>query len=317
MAKRLFAAVLLASLCGYSAFGQAGTPTIFKSWSELNEASDVNSGDLGCYNPSQIAVGFHNLQITLLRNPGSFTCGFSHALGPTLVGTGTTTQDYLGGSLIWTSLNYRPTAGNPITIQVEMTMPAGWPSAWLLGANCQTTSTQTWDNFSPCNWSQDASDSAEIDINENFGDPPFTCTGQNVFMNGTSDKACSQTLTDEATHFHLYRLDWSTTQVCWFVDGTQSRCESTLVPTGLAFLIIENRVNSAKIPSTSNFPNTMVVHYVQVCSGACSVNDATGGNTLFLDDFSPVGSPASAVQMLVEMFSPERFAIFKRRYRRA
>lgn len=293
--KTVLSALLILALSP-CAFAQAGTPTTVGAWYLLNEASDIHSGDLGCYSPSQVSFAYHNATITLLHNPGAYSCGGYNG------SNFSTTQDYLSGSIMWHDLNYKPTAGNPITVEVKAELAAGWPAIWFLGGDkaantgCQTTSPQSWDNFSTCFWDQDTppnGDSAEIDIQEDIGTPPFTYTGQNVFMNGLSpDTGTSQTITDGTLNFHVYHLDWSTTQVCWAIDGIQSRCETSQVPQQPMFLIIENRVNSQSVPAADLFPNTMTIQYVQVCQGtACTAPDSSGGNTLFLDDFNYALAP--------------------------
>jgi hypothetical protein len=297
----LLVTLLTANLC----FAQAGAPTTVGAWYELNEAADIHSGDLGCYSPSQVNFSYHDATITMIKNSGAYTCGGNNG------SNFSSKQDYLSGAIMWHDLNFKPTPGNPITIEVKAQLGGGWPSVWLLGGDkpantgCQTTSPQSWDNFSTCFWDQDTmpnGDSAEIDIQENVGTPPFTQVGQNVHSNGNSSNNSSQTITDATQNFHVYHLDWSTSQICFAVDGVRSTCEGSQVPQQPMFLIIENRINSGSVYSGS-FPVRMTIQYVQVCQGTtCLSPDSSAGNTLFLDDFdgNSVPQPATNLNITIQ-----------------
>ena len=131
-------------------------------------------------------------------------------------------------------------------------------------------------------------DSAEIDIAEMTLSQGYTTNQEHAFMNNGSGTHGDQTISDGTTNFHLYHLDWSTSQECWAVDGVNGGCD-TLNPKNPMFLIIENRNNgSVGNTYTGTFPVTMTIKYVQVCQGtSCTLPDNSGGNTLFLDDFGP------------------------------
>jgi hypothetical protein len=268
------------------------------AWYELNECADLNSNDLGAYSPSQVQFAYHAATITLTNLGAPFTCGFTNAQGPAITGTGTTTQNYLSGAIMWHDLNFAPSSGNPITYVVNAKLALGWPAIWLLGGDkalntgCQVTSPQNWDNDGTCNWSSDSSDSAEIDFAENVGatSGPITHTGQNAYNASTQSQNTSQTISDATANFHSYYVTVATNQICWGIDGTQSECESNALITHPMFLIIENRVykNATGVP----FPQVMTIEYVQVCQGTtCAAPDSTGGNTLFLDDFNNSTAP--------------------------
>jgi len=292
--------LLASSFC----FAQAGTPNTVGAWYELNEASDIHSGDLGCYSSSQVNLAYHKATITMIKNPGAFVCGGSDDTNYS------STQDYLSGSIIWHDLNFKPTSGNPITIEVKAELSPGWPAIWLIGGDkaassgCQTTSPQSWDNFSTCNWPQDTmpnGDSAEIDIAEGIqSTSSITSVRENAFVNSSSgDTGNSSTISDATQNFHLYHLDWSTSQLCWAIDGTQMRCESAEVPQNPMFLDIENRIYPSAVYN-GPFPVTMTIEYVQVCQGTtCTAPDSAGGNTLFLDDFNASNGPVPPANLTI------------------
>lgn len=289
MQLRRIARIFLFLIFPASCFAQAGTPVTSGSWYILNEASDIHSSDLGCYSPSQVNFAYHNATITMLRNVGAYSCGGNNG------SNFSTTQNYLSGSIMFKSLNYKPTAGNPVVIQASMKLATGWPTLWLLGANCQATSPQSWDNFGTCNWPFDSSDSAEIDIQENIGTAPFTSTMENAYNGiGSFQSPNSGSFTNGAANFHLYKLVWSTSSLCWYIDGVQVQCQSSVVPLNSMFPIIENRVNNGSLPAAGQFPNIMTVKYFQVCQAAgissCTADDVNSGNTIFLDDFGTAGT---------------------------
>lgn len=262
----------------------AGVPTD-GSWALLNHAADLDSGDQGCYSSGQVAFAPNAATITMTK--GSYQCGASDIT--------TTTQSYLSGSMAWKNLAYAPsqTSSGHVTIEVKAKMGRGWPAIWMLGGNGDTPSStgcqypvinQSWNNIDNCNWSSDASDSAEVDIQEEYESNGYTSSSHNKFVNGGS-VACSQNISDATQNFHVYHMDWSANAIDMKVDGVDANCGYTSgIPQQPMFLIIENRVNPNGAPST--FPQVMTIQYVQVCDGStCTAPNSAGGNTLFYDNF--------------------------------
>ncbi len=272
----------------------AGTPETVGAWYVLNEAADVHSGDQACYSPSQVNFSPNDTTITMIQ--GTFTCGFTGSS----TGTGTTTQNYLSGSIMWHDLNFAPSSGHTIVIEVKAQLGRGWPAIWLLGGDkaantgCQVSTPNTWDNVGTCNWPQDTmpnGDSAEIDIEEATEATGYVHMQGNVYANGQSNGVAQNVPggADATQGFHVYHLDWSTTQECWGIDGTSNGCvTNTPVPKNPMVLIIENRVNPNGAPSS--FPQVMTIQYVQVCDAGtgntCTTPGVNGGNTLFFDNFT-------------------------------
>jgi hypothetical protein len=288
--RKLLLFLILASAC---AFGQAGTPTTFGDWYFLNEAADIHSSDLGCYSPTQVTTGYHNLQIVMKSAGAPFACGGNNG------SNFSTNQNYLSGSAMWHDLNFKPTVGHPITIDIVGKFGVGWGAFWLLGGNkagntgCQTTAPQSWDNFSTCNWNLDSSDSAEIDIAETASWSDTTTVGTALHSNNT-DTNCALSTSDYTSNFHKYHIDWSTTTIHINIDGGPNCTFSSNVPQNPMFLILEDRQSASN--TVAGLPTTTTVQYVQVCDGTtCTVPDNVGGNTLKLDDFgvAPVFTTAN------------------------
>ena len=261
------------------------------SWALLNHSADLGSGDLGCYFSGQIAFASNATTITMTK--GTYQCG---SLDIT-----STAQRYLSGSMAWKNLAYAPSqmSSGQVTIEVMAKMGRGWPAIWLLGGNGDTPSStgcqyavinQTWNNIGNCNWSSDASDSAEIDIAEMTESGGYTYNSEHIFMNNGSSGHSGQNVSDATQNFHLYQLTWSASSVSWAVDGVSGGSATDLVPTKPMFLIIENRVSPNGSPSA--FPQVLTIQYVQVCDGStCTAPNSAGGNTLFYDNFSAASQP--------------------------
>lgn len=270
------------------------------SWALINHGADNASGDLGCYSSGQVAFAPNALTITMAK--GTYTCGQSNH--------SPASQSYLSGSVVWQNLNYHPSEmpSGHVHIEVKGTMGRGWPAVWLLGgagntsgaAGCQYSSINDgWDNIDNCNWSSNASTSAELDINEQYeSQGSYTNPTHNRFVNNGSDACSGPSVTDTTLNVHLYAIDWTATAVNMFVDGTNANCGySSGNPTTPMFLILENRVNPAGAPSAGVFPTVMTIQYVQVCDGSsCTAPNSTGGNTLFLDQFQAASTATANIQ---------------------
>jgi len=259
------------------------------SWALINHASDTASGDLGCYYSGQVNFALNNLTITMVTG-GTYTCSQSnHAQS---------NQRYLSGSIAWQNLSYQPSemSSGHVTIEVMGQMGRGWPAIWLLGgsgnspgaAGCQYSSiNHGWDNIDNCNWSSDSSDSAEVDIEENYETGGYTSPTHNKFVNNGSVACGGPATSNVTTSMHLYHIDWSSHAIDMKVDGVDANCGySSGIPTHPLFLLIENRVNPSGAPPGGAFPTVMTIQYVQVCDGTtCTAPNSTGGNTVFYDNF--------------------------------
>jgi hypothetical protein len=265
-----------------------GTPTTVGEWYELNIAADIESGDAGCYAPSQVNWAANDLTITMITAGAPFTCYFNG---------GTTSQNYLSGSIMTHDLNWAPTAGNPITFEAKIKFGVGWGAFWLLGGNkaantgCQMVTWTTWDNSGSCQWPVDADDSAEIDIAEENSWSTVTGIQQNLFA-GSSPNSSNWAssggqngLSNITSNYHVYHLDWSTSALHFAVDGVAGNSITSHVPVNPMFPIIEMRQDSNDI--VGGLPSTLTVEYFQVCAGTtCTTPGVNSGNTLFFDNFT-------------------------------
>lgn len=105
--------------------------------------------------------------------------------------------------------NYEFTYGR---IEVRAKLPEGggtWPAIWLLGANIDTV------GWPAC---------GEIDIMEHWGHEPTkvsSATHTPSCSGGCADTSVGETIvTDYATEFHVYGLEWTENKLRFFLDDT-------------------------------------------------------------------------------------------------
>jgi hypothetical protein len=185
-------------------------------------------------------------------------------------------------------------------IQVRATIGHGWPAIWMEGSNCQASNVTSPDNIGTCNW--DAAGSGEIDIVEgqsiSGGNTSTSGTNNvlhaNIFETGVTGPNCvfSTSISDPTINFHVYELQWGTTGVKWFVDGTQVCSTSSTIADHL-FLLINSAVGGTfgGNPTGYTYPYSSSVDWVKVCGGdgvTCSNGIASGmpTNATFWDDFT-------------------------------
>lgn len=118
------------------------------------------------------------------------------------------TKDYTSARLV-TKGKFDFTYGR---MDVRAKLPQGdgtWPAIWTIGSNIDTVGWPT------C---------GEIDVMEHWGHQP------GIISSATHTKACSggcanvrvgeTTLTDYATEFHVYSLEWTADELRFLIDGT-------------------------------------------------------------------------------------------------
>jgi beta-glucanase (GH16 family) len=96
--------------------------------------------------------------------------------------------------------------------EIKAKLPKGvgtWPAIWLLSAS------------NPLIWPDDG----ELDIMEEVGFNPNTIygTAHNKAYNGAqgTQKGGSMLVPDAQDSFHVYSLEWTNTQITWYVDSSQ------------------------------------------------------------------------------------------------
>jgi beta-glucanase (GH16 family) len=136
-----------------------------------------------------------------------------------------------------------------------------WPAFWLLGNDIGTVGWPT------C---------GETDIMENIGREPSivhgSLHGPGYDFSAPFSLTGGQAFKDD---YHIYAVEWSTTQVRWYVDGIQyASYDATSVPSGQKwvfdhpFFIIFNVAVGGNWPGnpdkTTVFPQSMLVDYIRV-----------------------------------------------------
>jgi len=98
-------------------------------------------------------------------------------------------------------------------VEIRAKLPASqgtWPALWLLGAN-----------FSSVGWPQ----SGEIDIMEQTGWDKSTVLATCHWLNQSDSTPASYglttTISDATTSFHVYKMEWSETEIKMFVDNVE------------------------------------------------------------------------------------------------
>jgi beta-glucanase (GH16 family) len=156
--------------------------------------------------------------------------------------------------------------------EARIKIPQGqgmWPAFWMLGSNVDRVH---WPN------------SGEIDTMENIGKEPSTIHGTIHGPGYSGDSGISGSFTLPggarfADDFHVFAVEWESTQIRFNVDGTLYKTVSSSdLPTGTSwvfnhlFFIIVNVAVGGDWPgnpdSTTVFPQTMLVDYVRVYKNA-------------------------------------------------
>jgi len=153
--------------------------------------------------------------------------------------------------------------------EARIQIPEGqgiWPAFWMMG-----------DNINQVNWPT----CGEIDVMENVGKEPSINHGS-MHMPATGSSSDSQltgmyTLPGGAKlgdDFHIYAIEWSSTEVAFYVDGNLYETQTKAGTTGRTwefdhpFFILLNVAVGGTWPgapdSTTSFPQTMKVDYVRV-----------------------------------------------------
>lgn len=142
------------------------------------------------------------------------------------------------------------------------------PTMWLLGAKCL--------NFGDCaHWPSPGYD--EIDLVEQVGQRPTNIYTTNHFTDSSGQKASKECVnyshTSYWTGYHTFAVDWTPTQITWYIDG-QSVCASTVgIPSHPMFVILNFVVGGpfAQSPGKRTvFPSYFTIDYARVYKNAYS-----------------------------------------------
>lgn len=171
-------------------------------------------------------------------------------------------------------------------VEARIRMPtriATWPAFWMMGDACDDTSTNryrpplSYYDTMASNWSS----CGEIDIMEHRN--AETATIHNLFWDtrtGLFPWDCCANANNPSAYrvgnvaqFHVYRLEWSPSQLQWFVDGRRVKTQD-ITPTNMEefhqpFHVIFNLAVGGAFtghaqPNPADFPLYMSVDYIRV-----------------------------------------------------
>ncbi|MDB5257891.1 MAG: glycoside hydrolase family 18 [Chitinophagaceae bacterium] len=194
---------------------------------------------------------------------------------PNYNGTG---RNYTSGKLV-TAGKFSQKYGR-YEARIKAPSAAGiWPAFWMLADNTNWPST------------------GEIDILECANANPSTWFGTLHYASTSGDHQSKgstwNTSTPLSNDFHVYAVEWNTTQISWFIDGVLrgTATKAAVVAGGGAwpfdnqkfFIILNVAVGgnfSGQTPNNAQYPVSMLVDYVRVYSGdPCTVTQSPFNGT--------------------------------------
>lgn len=178
-----------------------------------------------------------------------------------------------------------------IEARIQMPNAIGtWPAFWMMGDACDDTSTSSYTapmssyNTMASNWAS----CGEIDIMEHRNSE--TLVIQNLFWDnrvGVFPWDGAQVANSPSSYnagnvnqFHTYRLEWTSTELRWLVDGnvarTQNISAANMEEFRKPFHLIMNLALAGAFPGTTpnqaDFPMSMNVDYVRVYQAGSTPN---------------------------------------------
>lgn len=144
-------------------------------------------------------------------------------------------------------------------VEMRAKLPSGggtWPALWMLG-----------DNISTAGWPA----CGEIDIMEHIGNDQNRIHGSLHYPghSGGNPSTATTVISNASTEFHLYSLDWSATEIKFYVDNVlfHSFSNNASVPFNANFFLIFNCAmggNFGGIIDPNFSSSTLEVDYVRV-----------------------------------------------------
>jgi hypothetical protein len=239
--------------------GAAGTVPDSVSWTPLTP-NDVFLRQAPPQTGNVFQDGNGNLVLRVKREPGGVldAGGVSHNFSGSIVGT----FNYGSG---WPPTAKKQTWTIPFAIEARILRPNHpnmWPALWMMGTNKTTAQGIT-----------------EIDWAENKTTTPTAAVAfQHLWANGVdvrNQATSTQTVTDQGTNWHVWRVEVRQTGVSYYIDNTLLGTLGALVNGDLATaqndaefgLLINNTVESTFAPAvTAAGPWDLLVDYVKVTS---------------------------------------------------
>ncbi len=187
---------------------------------------------------------------------------------------GPSKKEWTGGTIYAKSFNF---LYGSIEARIKS---AGWGVhsglLWMMGSGCQPILYQhsywcnhTWPN--PNN---------EIDIAEIKPKPGgLTTVYQNFFGDSAKWHDGNGKTTDVSQNWHVYRLDWSASELVFSIDGVATTKFNMEIPYRPMFPIVSTEFenDAAGAPDPAAFPQTIQVDYVRVWDAS--------GKLIFSDEF--------------------------------
>jgi hypothetical protein len=237
--------------------------SLSSAWTVISRHGEYAQSETECNIPQMVSVANSNLTIT--TEAQSATCGDFNIDGS--VRHAPTSWPYITGDIQWTNLNF--TYG---TIEIRAKYPSSatnlWPTAWLLGSNCQLTNIYTADTgYSSCP-NLGSTGYTEIDMTEcyNSGGWCQFHVANPSFGIGNGCDAPGQTVTPYSvdTNYHIFTTVWTSTSIQQYMDGSLiTTCNQKLG--NPMFLLIQTQTGGVGgTPGNSNLPAEFSIDYVKV-----------------------------------------------------
>jgi hypothetical protein len=96
-----------------------------------------------------------------------------------------------------------------------------------------------------------------------------------------------------ANDYHIYTIDWTPTNLTWYIDGVVRKTETANVCNRPMYIILDTEMNTNELSVSSSFPQVFSIDYVKVyqSSNPCTVTVDK------LDDYSKVYSRSSNLEL--------------------
>ena len=261
----------------FPAFGQA----ISNQWFVLDSVGNAANSHLQCFTPASVSVS-NGLTITAASQ--SWTCGNAdRALA---------TKNYTSGMIIANTNSF--TYGN---IAYRASFPQSGQgvhsTVWLWGENCNLeTKIQFGDALGSCPSGTGAAGWDEVDMSEIMWNTAANTISRYTHVEGVNT-CTGPTYTIDPTQMHNYEVDWTSTYVKAYTDGSlYMTCTGSQVPTVPLFLLITESVQGSV---TATFPTSTQMQYIRVCPTSTATGSCTQTAATIFDEEWTGSGPLSSV----------------------
>ncbi len=140
---------------------------------------------------------------------------------------------------------------------------------------------------------QDGDWSAEIDIFETLGHLPDTMN-TNVWDDGTPNQMSFPTI-DMSDGFHTYGLEWTDTEITWYIDGEAVRTVANTVTEDM-YLVLSLAVDTnwtGAVDATTDFTDSFDIDYIRVYETDDPSNNAAVGPDEIVAEIETYGAQST------------------------